>query len=55
MVKTLPRDISNVVAASREYLGVDYTKVPCLRRKALLEAIGKIEKLEKEVELIESK
>ena len=53
--KALPNDISNVVSTSREYLGIDCTKVPCLLHKALLEAIDKIEKLEKEVEILKSK
>ena len=45
--KALPKDISNVVSTSREFLGIDCTKVPCLLHKALLEAIDKIEKIEK--------
>ena len=53
--KALPKDISNVVSTSREFLGIDYTKVPCLLHKALLEAIDRIEKLEKEVENLKSK
>ena len=45
--KALPKDISNVISTGREYLGVDYTKVPVILHKALLEVIDKVEKLEK--------
>ena len=47
--KALPKDVSNVVSTSREYLGIDYTKVPVILHKALLEVIDKVEKLEKEI------
>ena len=47
--KALPKDISNVISTGREYLGVDYTKVPVILHKALLEVIDKVEKLEKEI------
>ena len=53
--KALPKDISNVISTGREYLGVDYTKVPVILHKALLEVIDKVEKLEKEIEKIKSK
>ena len=53
--KALPKDISNVVSTSREYLGVDYTKVPVILHKALLEVIDKVEKLDKEIEKMKSK
>ena len=41
--------MSNVVHSSREYLGIQYTKVPILLHKALLEVIDKVEKIEKEI------
>ena len=47
--KALPKDISNVISTGREYLGADYTKVPVILHKALLEVIDKFEKLEKEI------
>ena len=47
--KALPKYISNVISTGREYLGVDYTKVPVILHKALLEVIDKVEKLEKEI------
>ena len=47
--KALPKDVSNVISTGREYLGVDYTKVPVILHKALLEVIDKVEKLEKEI------
>ena len=53
--KALPKDISNVISTGREYLRVDYTKVPVILHKALLEVIDKVEKLEKEIEKIKSK
>ena len=53
--KALPKDVSNVVSTSREYLGIDYTKVPVILHKALLEVIDKVEKLEKEIEKMKSK
>ena len=47
LLKAVPKEISNVVHSSREYLGIEYTKVPILLHKALLEVIDKVEKLEK--------
>ena len=47
--KALPKDVSNVISTGREYLGVDYTKVPVILHKALLEVIDKQEKMEKEI------
>ena len=49
LLKAVPKEISNVVHSSREYLGIEYTKVPILLHKALLEVIDKVEKLEKEI------
>ena len=49
LLKAVPKEISNVVHTSREYLGIEYTKVPILLHKALLEVIDKVEKLEKEI------
>ena len=49
LIKAVPKEISNVVHTSREYLGIEYTKVPILLHKALLEVIDKVEKLEKEI------
>ena len=49
LLKAVPKEISNVVHTSREYLGTEYTKVPILLHKALLEVIDKVEKLEKEI------
>ena len=49
LIKAVPKEISNVVHSSREYLGIEYTKVPILLHKALLEVIDKVEKLEKEI------
>ena len=37
LLKAVPREISNVVHSSRECLGIEYTKVPILLHKALLE------------------
>ena len=48
-LKAVPKEISNVVHSSREYLGIEYTKVPILLHKALLEGIDKVGKLEKEI------
>ena len=47
LLKAVPKEISNVVHSSREYLGIEYTKVPILLHKALLEVIDKQEKMEK--------
>ena len=47
--KALPKDISNVISTGREYLGVDYTKVPVILHKALLEVIDKQEKWKKKL------
>ena len=44
LLKAVPKEISNVVHSSREYLGIEYTKVPILLHKALLEVIDKVEK-----------
>ena len=49
LLKAVPKEISNVVHSSREYLGIEYTKVPILLHKALLEVVDKVEKLEKEI------
>ena len=49
LLKAVPKEISNVVHSSREYLGIEYTKVPILLHKALLEVIDKQEKMEKEI------
>ena len=49
LLKAVPKEISNVVHSSREYLGIEYTKVPILLHKALLEVIDKVEKIEKEI------
>ena len=49
LLKAVPKELSNVVHSSREYLGIEYTKVPILLHKALLEVIDKVEKLEKEI------
>ena len=49
LLKAVPKEISNVVHNSREYLSIEYTKVPILLHKALLEVIDKVEKLEKEI------
>ena len=49
LLKAVPKEISNVVHTEREYLGIEYTKVPILLHKALLEVIDKVEKLEKEI------
>ena len=49
LLKAVPKEISNVVHCSREYLGIEYTKVPILLHKALLEVIDKQEKMEKEI------
>ena len=50
LLKAVPPEIRNVVHTSREYLGIEYTKVPTLLHKALLEVIDKVEKLEKEIQ-----
>ena len=47
--KALPKDISNVISTGREYSGVDYTKVPVILHKALLEVIDKQEKWKKKL------
>ena len=47
LLKAVPKEISNVLHTNREYLGIEYTKVPILLHKALLEVIEKVEKLEK--------
>ena len=47
LLKAVPREISNVVHTNREYLGIEYGKVPILLHKALLEVIDKVEKIEK--------
>ena len=49
LLKAVPKEISNVVHTNREYLGIEYTKVPILLHKALLEVIDKQEKMEKEI------
>ena len=46
-LKAVPIEISNVVHTEREYLGMEYKKVPILLHKALLEVIDRVEKLEK--------
>ena len=50
ILKAGPTEFSNVVHSSREYLGIEYTKVPVLLHKAFLEVIDKVEKLEKEIQ-----
>ena len=47
LLTAVPKEISNVVHSSREYLGIEYTKVPILLHKALLEVIDKVENMEK--------
>ena len=37
LLKAVPKEISNVVHSSREYLGIEDTKVQILLNKALLE------------------
>ena len=45
--KAVPQEIGHVVHTSREYLGIEYTRVPILLQKALLEVIERLEKIEK--------
>ena len=49
LLKAVPKESSNVVHSSREYLCIEYTKVPILLHKALLEVIDKVENLEKKL------
>ena len=49
LLKAVPKEISNVVYTEHEYLGIEYTKVPILLHKALLEVIDKVEKIEKQI------
>ena len=45
LLKAVPKEISDVVHTEREHLGIEYTKVPILLHKALLEVIDKVEKI----------
>ena len=48
-LKAVPKEISNVVHTGREYSGIEYTKVPILLHKALLEVIDKVEKCKRKL------
>ena len=49
VLKTIPKEIENVVCKDKEYLGLNYLVLPVLVHKAVLELNDKINKLEKQI------